>query len=145
MVVDMVVPDKEESLVEAFDKWRRWADDKVRKDNVRQTSDPSYQVCCDYSLKMAVPSISDDIKQEMEELTTAEYGINSFAFSMSGRNMMNDQELIESLDTVAKIGGVVYVDAENGDIIQEAEKKMIAAGITGPEGHAMAHPEEAEV
>ena len=94
---------------------------------------------------MAVPSISDDIKQEMEELTTAEYGINSFTFSMSGRNMMNDQELIESLDTVAKIGGVAYVDAENGDIIQEAEKKMIAAGITGPEGHAMAHPEEAEV
>ena len=29
MVVDMVVPDKDESLVEAFDKWRRWADDKV--------------------------------------------------------------------------------------------------------------------
>ena len=29
MVVDMVVPDKDESLVEAYDKWRRWADDKV--------------------------------------------------------------------------------------------------------------------
>ena len=29
MVVDMVVPHKDESLVEAFDKWRRWADDKV--------------------------------------------------------------------------------------------------------------------
>ena len=58
---------------------------------------------------------------------------------------MNDPELIEALDTVAKIGGVAYMDAENGDIIQEGEKKMIGAGITGPEGHAMAHPEEAEV
>ena len=29
-VVDMVVPDKEETLMEAFDKWRKWADDKVR-------------------------------------------------------------------------------------------------------------------
>ena len=29
MVVDMVVPDKEETLMEAFEKWRKWADDKV--------------------------------------------------------------------------------------------------------------------
>ena len=29
MVVDMVVPDKEETLIEAFEKWRKWADDKV--------------------------------------------------------------------------------------------------------------------
>jgi len=131
MVVDMVVPDKEESLLEAYDKWRRWADDKV---------------CCDYALKMALPTISETIKQEMEELSSAEYGVNSFTCSMSGKEkMMNDPELIEALDTVAKIGGVAYMDAENGDIIQEGEKKMIGAGITGPEGHAMAHPEEAEV
>ena len=29
MVVDMVVPGKEETLMEAFEKWRKWADDKV--------------------------------------------------------------------------------------------------------------------
>ena len=29
MVVDMVLPQEGESLVEAFDKWRRWADEKV--------------------------------------------------------------------------------------------------------------------
>ena len=29
MVVDMVVPDKEETLMEAFEKCRKWADDKV--------------------------------------------------------------------------------------------------------------------
>ena len=59
--------------------------------------------------------------------------------------MMNDSELIESFDTVSKIGGVTFVHAENGDVVQEGERKMIAAGVTGPEGHAMAHSEEAEV
>ena len=29
MVVDMVIPEKEETLMEAFEKWRKWADDKV--------------------------------------------------------------------------------------------------------------------
>ena len=35
MVVDMVVPDKEETLSEAYARCRKWADDKV---------------CCDYVL-----------------------------------------------------------------------------------------------
>lgn len=29
MVVDMVVPSKGETLIEAFEKWRKWADEKV--------------------------------------------------------------------------------------------------------------------
>ena len=37
MVVDMVVPDKEETLMEAFEKWRKWADDKVCMMMVRGT------------------------------------------------------------------------------------------------------------
>jgi dihydropyrimidinase len=90
--------------------------------------------------------MDDDTKQEMEELSSAEYGVNAFACFMSGRDvMMNDSELIETFDTVSKIGGVTFVHAENGDIVHEGERKMMAAGITGPEGHAMAHPEEAEV
>ena len=103
-------------------------------------------MCCDYALKMALPKINDEIKQEMEELSTAEYGVNTFACFMAGKDlMMNDSEMIESFDTVSKIGGVTFVHAENGDVVHEGERKMIAAGVTGPEGHAMAHPEEAEV
>ena len=90
--------------------------------------------------------MNDDTKQEMEELSSAEYGVNMFTCFMSGKDlMMNDPELIETFDSVSKIGGVTFVHAENGDVVQEGERKMLAAGITGPEGHAMAHPEEAEV
>lgn len=86
MVVDMVVPEKEESLTDAYDKWRRWADDKV---------------CCDYSLKVALPGIDDDIRQEMEELVGAEYGVNTFMVFMSDREkMMRDQDMIDTFNTV---------------------------------------------
>ena len=95
---------------------------------------------------MALPRMDDDTKQEMEELASAEYGVNAFTCFTSGKNLvMNDSELIETFDTVSKIGGVTFVYAENGDVVKEGERKMLAAGITGPEGHAMAHPEEAEV
>ena len=131
MVVDMVTPHKEETMIESLARWRGWADDKV---------------CCDYALKMAVHNITQETKQEMKELSSAEYGVTAFTCFMSGRDrMMNEPEMIEALDTVAEIGGVAFVHAENGDIIEDCEKKMLEAGITGPEGHAMAHPEEAEV
>jgi dihydropyrimidinase len=103
-------------------------------------------VCCDYGLKMAITTMDDDTKQEMEELVSAECGVNTFMCFMAGQDrMMRDPELIETMDTVSKIGGLAMVHAENGDIVKEAERKMMMAGISGPEGHAMAHPEEAEV
>jgi len=81
----------------------------------------------------------------MEELASAECGVNTFMCYMAGKDrMMRDPELIETLDTVSKIGGLAMVQAENGDILKEAERKMMIAGISGPEGYAMAHSEEAE-
>ena len=104
------------------------------------------QVCCDYGLKMAITSMDGKVKEEMEELTSAECGVNTFMCFMSGQEkMMRDPELIETMEAVSKVGGLAMVHAENGDMVKEAERKMMIAGITGPEGHAMAHSEEAEV
>merc|ERR1719500_2243390 len=130
MVVDMVVPDKEETLMEAFEKWRKWADDKV---------------CCDYALKMAIPKHNPGVEDEMGTMTTAEVGVNMFSVFMSGDKSLSDSQLIDTFHTVSKLGGVVSVhQAENEEVVMEGERKMLAAGVTGPEGHAQAHTEEAE-
>ncbi|ODN02688.1 Dihydropyrimidinase [Orchesella cincta] len=130
MIIDFVIPAKGESLIEAYHKWRGWAED---------------QVCCDYSFHVAVTWWSEQVKAEMETLVK-DHGVNSFKMFMAYKDvfMVRDNELYEIFEHCKKIGAVAQVHAENGDIIAENAKKMVSAGITGPEGHEMSRPEDVE-
>merc|ERR1712045_900294 len=54
MVVDLVIPEKEGSLLDAFQTWREAADEKS---------------CCDYSLCVWITSVTDQTLDEMETLS----------------------------------------------------------------------------
>ncbi|XP_071452014.1 dihydropyrimidinase isoform X1 [Hetaerina americana] len=130
MIMDFVIPAKGESLIEAYDKWRGLADEKV---------------CCDYALHVAVTWWSDKVKEEMA-LLCKENGINSFKMFMAYKDvlMLEDTELYEVFETCRELGAIAQVHAENGSIIAENTRKLLAAGVTGPEGHALSRPEEVE-
>ncbi|XP_046407330.1 dihydropyrimidinase isoform X2 [Ischnura elegans] len=130
MIMDFVIPAKGESLLEAYDKWRSLADEKV---------------CCDYALHVAVTWWSDKVKEEMA-LLCKENGINSFKMFMAYKDvfMLEDSELYEVFETCRELGAVAQVHAENGSVIAENTRKLLAAGVTGPEGHALSRPEEVE-
>ena len=51
--MDFVLDQKGVPLLEAYDKWRNWADPKV---------------CCDYGLHVAVTYWNDSVAKEMETL-----------------------------------------------------------------------------
>lgn len=127
-LVDFVLPKKGESLLEAYEEWRKNADEKV---------------CCDYGLHMGVTWWSDSVKQEMKVLAS-KYGINSFKMFMAYDFMLNDAELYSAFETCKEIGAIPQVHAENGSIIKRNVEKLLAKGITGPEGHEMSRPEEVE-
>ncbi|XP_071572331.1 dihydropyrimidinase isoform X2 [Temnothorax nylanderi] len=130
MIIDFVVPRKDESLVEAYERYRESADQKV---------------CCDYALHVAVTSWSPKVKEDMATLAK-DHGVGSFKMFMAYRDMfmLRDPELIETFKACKEIGAVAMVHAENGDLIAENAKKLLAAGVTGPEGHEMSRPEEVE-
>ncbi|XP_017759775.1 PREDICTED: dihydropyrimidinase isoform X3 [Eufriesea mexicana] len=130
MIIDFVIPNKDESLLEAYERYRESADQKV---------------CCDYSLHVAVTSWNPKVKEEMATLVK-NHGINSFKMFMAYRDMfmLRDPELIETFKTCKELGAIAMVHAENGDIIAENTRRLLEAGVTGPEGHEMSRPEEVE-
>lgn len=90
-----MLPKKHESLVEAYDKWRSWADPKV---------------CCDYSLHVGITWWSRSVSEEMGILAK-ELGVNSLKMFMAykGVYMLNDAELLDVLERIRSLNAVAMV------------------------------------
>ncbi|CAB3406531.1 unnamed protein product [Caenorhabditis bovis] len=131
MIIDFVIPNKGESLLAAYDRWRKWADPKV---------------VCDYGLSMAITTWNSEIAAEMRTVTAPEYGINSFKFFLAyaGMFMVRDEEFYQGMLQCAKLRALARVHAENGAVIKERSESLLAQGVTGPEGHTQSRPEELE-
>ncbi|KAH8399285.1 hypothetical protein KR215_007235 [Drosophila sulfurigaster] len=130
MIIDCVLPSKHESLVEAYDKWRSWADPKV---------------CCDYALHVGITWWSKSVSEEIGILSK-ELGVNSLKMYMAykGLYMLSDAELLDVLERIRSLNGVAMVHAENGDIIAKNTNRLLAEGVTGPEAHELSRQEEVE-
>ncbi|KAI6187332.1 Amidohydro-rel domain-containing protein [Aphelenchoides besseyi] len=132
MIIDFIIPSKQQTPLEAYTQWRGWADPKV---------------CCDYALSCALTSWNDETTPtEMRTLTEPDYGINSFKFFLAYKDvfMVRDDEFFRGLKRCREIGALARVHAENGDVIHEKQQELLALGITGPEGHPQSRPEELE-
>ncbi|MEO1091873.1 MAG: dihydropyrimidinase [Pseudomonadota bacterium] len=128
MVVDFCLPAPGQSPLEALSAWHQKAGDAVT----------------DYGFHMAVTWWSEQVWDEMAEVTKR--GINSFKHFMAykGALMVNDDELYQSFLRCAEIGALPLVHAENGDVVARLQAKYMALGTNGPEGHAFSRPPEVE-
>ncbi|CAL79813.1 D-hydantoinase (Dihydropyrimidinase) (DHPase) [Bradyrhizobium sp. ORS 278] len=129
MVVDFCIPDPGQSMLAAYQDWRR----------------KSEKAAADYGFHMAVTSWSKQVFDEMEVVVKT-YGINTFKHFMAykGALMVNDDELYNSFARCAALGAMPLVHAENGDVVARMQEAILARGIDGPEGHAFSRPPEVE-
>jgi hypothetical protein len=54
--------------------------------------------------------------------------------------MVTDEQLLAGLRRCRELGALAQVHAENGDAVAEGQRAVFAAGVTGPEGHALSRP-----
>ncbi|MBV9588500.1 MAG: dihydropyrimidinase [Hyphomicrobiales bacterium] len=128
MVVDFCIPTNGQPLLEAWAEW-----DKKSK-----------TACTDYAYHMCITYWTEKVRDEMAAVVKR--GVTTFKHFMAykGALMVNDDEMFASFRRCAELGAMPLVHAENGDVVAALQAKLLADGITGPEGHAWSRPPEVE-
>jgi dihydropyrimidinase len=128
-IMDFVIPAPRQSLLEAYHTWRGWAAKSAG----------------DYTFHVAVTWWSDQVHADMGTLVS-DHGVNSFKHFMAYKNaiMADDETLVHSFKRSLELGAIPTVHAENGELVFQLQKDLMARGITGPEAHPMSRPPEVE-
>ena len=129
MVVDFVLPGQGQGLKDAMKAWHN----------------KSTRASCDYSFHMSVTWWGEKVWDDMKTIVEDE-GITTFKHFMAykGALMVNDDEMYASFRRCGELGAIALVHAENGDVVAELQRKLMAEGNTGPEAHAYSRPPAVE-
>lgn len=124
-IIDFVIPDPQQSLMEAFQLWRGWAEKSA----------------ADYSFHVAVTWWDDSVHRDMGTLVQ-EHGVNSFKHFMAYKNaiMADDEILVNSFSRALELGAMPTVHAENGELVYRLQQALLQQGKTGPASHPLSRP-----
>ncbi|OQW87883.1 MAG: dihydropyrimidinase [Rhodoferax ferrireducens] len=124
-IIDFVIPNPKQSLMEAYQTWRGWAEKSA----------------ADYGFHVAVTWWDESVKRDMGTLVQEE-GVNSFKHFMAYKNaiMCDDETLVNSFSRALELGAMPTVHAENGELVFLLQQQVLDRGITGPEGHPLSRP-----
>ena len=57
---------------------------------------------------------------------------------------LDDAQTLEVLESIKDRDGILCVHCENGTLVNELQRRTLARGVTGPEGHPMSRPDVCE-
>lgn len=127
-IIDYATQDKGMTLAEALSEWHN-----------RAAEAPT----ANYAFHMAIADWNKHTKAEIGDMFAG--GVTSFKTYFAYDHLrLDDAQTLEVLETIGEHDGILCVHCENGTLINELQRRMVEKGITGPEGHPLSRPAEAE-
>jgi dihydropyrimidinase len=128
-LIEMCCPARGDDALGAFELWM---DQAVGKS------------ACDFSFHMGVTRFDSGTESQLREIVGR--GISSFKVFLAykGAFGVDDTELYRTLKLAKELGVIVTAHCENETLIAERQRELLAAGITGPEGHHESRPPRVE-
>ncbi|TYR82496.1 dihydropyrimidinase [Priestia megaterium] len=129
-VIDFCLTTKGKPLQSAIETWHKKSKEKA---------------AIDYSFHLMIGEMNDKVLSELPAIIDNE-GITSFKVFMAYKNVFqaDDATLYQTLVEAKKLGALVMVHAENGDVIDYLTTKALKEGKTAPIYHALTRPPEIE-
>ncbi|MBP2239838.1 dihydropyrimidinase [Cytobacillus eiseniae] len=129
-VIDFCLTNKGEPLQNGIKTWHAKSKEKA---------------VIDYGFHLMIGEVNEAVLNELPSIIENE-GITSFKVFMAYKNVLqaDDETLFQTLVTAKKLGALVMVHAENGDVIDYLVKKALKEGKTDPIYHALTRPQEIE-
>jgi len=128
-IFDMCCPSRAMEPSEGFATWREksWG-----------------HAACDYSFHMGVTKFDDGTEAQLRRIVAE--GVASFKIFLAykGAFGIDDTELYRTLRLARELGVVTAAHCENETLVAERQRELLAAGITGPEGHHESRPPQVE-
>src|SRR5687768_11282353 len=128
-IFDMCCPSQTDEPMAGYETWRAQSEGKS---------------ACDYSFHMGVTRFDSLSKHQLREIVRQ--GVSSFKIFLAykGAFGIDDTELYRALKLAKELGVIVAAHCENETLIAERQRELLAAGLTGPEGHHESRPPRVE-
>ena len=128
-IFDMCCPARSMEAEEGFATWQAQTDGRA---------------ACDYTFHMGVTKFDDHSESQLRRIVAA--GVSSFKVFLAykGAFGITDEELYRTLRLARELGVVTTAHCENETLVAETQKALLAAGVTGPEGHHESRPPRVE-
>jgi len=128
-LIEMCCPSRAEEALAGFELWMSQAVGKS---------------ACDFTFHMGVTKFDEQTAPQLREIVAR--GISSFKVFLAykGAFGVDDTELYRTLKLARELGVIVTAHCENETLIAERQRELLAAGVTGPEGHHESRPPRVE-